>query len=157
MIKSLNNFFDNNSDNLPKIIAITTLITDIACLFYINKYWLTNKLQPIVTKMMTLQGILKPNQSDLEQTTAVLANSLGTMFFFFILGHAIIYALVFLKKNWALNYVRRYVLMTVVLTLFEFFIVFKDSKVWFLILLAITLSYTFTFLGLRAFKKNQEQ
>ena len=157
MFKSLNNFFSNNSNKLLKITALSTFVTDIACIYYINSYWLDIKLKPIVKKMLIMKGMINVSSSDVAQTTAVLSNSLGTMFFFFLLGHLIIYTLLFFHKKWAINYVYKYTLVTVLLTLLELFVIFNESKFWFICLFLITVSYTFAFLALRYFKKNQEQ
>lgn len=157
MIKSLNNFYSKYNNNLLKIIALSTFITDIACLYYINSYWLTIKLKPLVKQMLILKGMINVSSSDINQATAVLSNSLGMMFFLFLVGHAIIYILLFIKKKWAINYVYRYTLITVLLTLLEFFVIFNESKFWFMCLFAITASYTFSFLALRYVRKNQEQ
>lgn len=157
MTKSLDNFFSKYNNNLLKIIALSTFITDIACLYYINSYWLNIKLKPLVKKILIMKGMVNVSSSDIIQATAVLSNSLGMMFFLFLIGHFIIYTLLFLNKKWAINYVYRYTLVTVLLTLLEFFVIFNESKFWFACLFIITASYAFSFMALRFFKKNQEQ
>jgi len=157
MLEGLNKKLKNNVNNLPKIIAITTFLTDVACLYYINNYWLKTKLSSLITMSFKVQGFSSVSPSTMKQAEAVLGNSLGTMFFFFLMWHLFIYILMFFKKDWAINYVYRYVFLTIVLTLFEFVVLIKDFTPWFIFLFIITMSYGFTYLGLREVKKNSAQ
>lgn len=158
MINSLDKYFSKyNNNNLLKIIAFSTFITDLACLYYINIYWLNIKLKALVKKILVMKGMINTSSTDVIQATAVLSNSLGMMFFLFMLGHFVIYTLLFFNKKWAINYVYRYTLVTVLLTLLELVVIYGESKFWFFCLLTITLSYNFSFMALRYVRKNQEQ
>ena len=154
MLEALNKKLKNNVNNLPKIIAISTFLTDVACLYYINNYWLKTKLNSLITMSFNVQGVSNVSPSTMKQAQAVLGNSLGTMFFFFLMWHLFIYILMFFKKEWAINYVYRYVFLTIVLTLFEFAALIQDFTPWFIFLFLITMSYGFTYLGLKEVRRS---
>lgn len=157
MLTSFNTILKTRVDQIPAFAAIITFIADVLTIFYVNYYWLKIKILPMVEWSLRQRGFFNLSNTQLQEMAAPLASSAQMLFLFFLLWHTIIYIFLFNQKAWAMKYVWRYTLMTLILTLIEFVVLIKDFSPWFLLLLTITSLYAVSFLCLHFYKKNSVQ
>lgn len=140
--------------------AILCLLSDIGNILYVNLYWFPKKLSlQFLTNILSLQGVnaYQIPRSDLLAYRDLLIDAFGIMFFGFLIYHLLVYFLFFKNKLWAKKYVYGYALTGAVLTIFELPSLFKDNFLWALVMLITTIIYIFTFMGIKYFKKIEEQ
>lgn len=160
MLSFLNNKYKNlgNKTFLTQA-SLLCLLCDITNIVYLNLYWLKENInEQTMAASFAVQGvdINSIAKSDLAAYKHLLIDALGVMFTVFLLYHLVVYFKMARNKLWAKKYVYGYALTGSVLTLFEVPGLFKEHIIWALIMLATTLIYIYTFMGIRYFKKREK-
>jgi hypothetical protein len=163
MIDNLNAKFDRTGlKNFLNLGAILSLLCDILNVAYILVSYL-----PVAISTVMLQQAMAPHGIDLNTLAAHEVDEIRSVFiqtftFVFVIVlflHAGIYFMMARNKKWAKNYVYGYSILGALLTLLilPMMITQLQHYVWAVVMFATTFIYLYIFLGLKHFKKTEEQ
>ncbi|MCT4641463.1 MAG: hypothetical protein N4A33_04140 [Bacteriovoracaceae bacterium] len=137
------------TEQLHKKTAIICALADIMAILYIKIYWLEIKLTPMIEKILILRGFnpARINKGMLEQMQQLMTQNVLLMFGLFLLWHFIIYIFVYRGSKKALKYVKRYCLITLILSILELLYLVSDINPWSLFALLIAFFYALGYLS----------
>jgi hypothetical protein len=160
MISFLNDKFKKlGKTQFIKNAALLCLIADALNLFYIQFYWLQERLsEGFLRSVLSLNGVntATMRSQDIMNYKYLLVGSLSNVLVGFIFVHAIIYFLFYKRKKWTAKYIGGYTLSAVLLTIVELIVFRYDLNAWSLFLITSALIYGYIFWGIKYFKIQEQ-
>lgn len=140
--------------------ALLMFVSDVMNISYINMFFLPEKIT--LNYLLNFYSLMGANPEMLHplylrELRQVLMNSFSFLFLGFLVYHILVYFKLARDSKWAKKYVFGYALTGAALTLFELPGLAQDHLGWFVAMLATTLIYIYSFLGLRHFKKSTKK